>query len=89
MQKVTATISDGQTVIVQGAEAWVQGTSSAGGTPGWRGRIVLPPGLELPEGGSYNFRTSDGHAGRILIDRIVASTRQHTVLLFTGEGPYA
>jgi hypothetical protein len=90
VQKVTATISAGGTVVANGVETWLQNTSSAGGTAvGWRGRVMLPPGVLLTEEGVYDLRADDGRAGRIRVDRVVPSGPRQVVVLFTGDGPFA
>ncbi len=88
MERVTATISDGDNVLVADVDAWVQVTTSSGGLRGWHGHFVVTQGSYVPVGGPYSFVTTDGRSGHILISNVGGGSHQATQVQFTGSGPF-
>ena len=88
MEEVAATINDGDNVLVAGVTAWVQITTSPGGSRGWHGYFTLPLGAYVPLGGPYLFNTIDGRSSQILITNVRAESDQSPQVQFRGTGPF-
>lgn len=55
METVTAKISKGNVVLLDGITAYVEVSPSAHGRKSWRGCFVLPQGTVVEAGGPYSF----------------------------------
>lgn len=88
MERVIATISDGNKVLVQDVTAWVKMTTSSGGLRSWHGYFMLPQGAYMDVGGPYSFKTTDGRSGQILISNIGMGSHRATQVQFIGTGPF-
>lgn len=88
MEEVEATISDTHNVLAAGITAWVQITSSPGGSRGWHGYFTLPLDSRVLPGGPYLFKTTDGRSGQILITNLRTGSNQSMQVQFQGTGPF-
>jgi hypothetical protein len=88
MQHVTATISDGDRVLLANVDARLQMTTSPDGRRGWDGYFKLPQGWHLSHYRPYSFATTDGRSGQILISEVSMGDYQATQVRFTVTGPF-
>jgi len=88
MEQVTATIRDGDTILVDRVATWIQVGESPSGLREWHGHLSLPEGVHLDAGGPFQLETSDGRSGQIIVTNVNISSDRPTQVTFTGTGPF-
>jgi hypothetical protein len=86
VERVTATIRDGDTVLVEGVDTWIESNRSPGGLGRWRGSFRVPDGVLLQAGGPFRLDATDGRSGQIIITNVEFGGGP---AVFTGSGSFA
>ena len=87
MSRHTATIRDGDTILLKDIAVEVAEIREPSGLRSWRGTFQLPPGQYIELGGPFGLELDDARRGRILITHISPSLDSPTQVSFLGTGP--
>lgn len=88
MEQVVATIVNGSVVLAEDVTAWVRVATAPNGMKSWSGSFSLTGGSDIPPGGPYLFRTADGRAGQIIVNRVGVGSSGGGRVEFVGTGPF-
>ena len=83
---VRGTVKDGEKVLLEGVDTWVDFVDSLSGTRSWRGQLVLPGSKHIEPGGPYRLELEDGRAGDIFVT-LVPMSGEDEVVKFSVTGP--
>jgi hypothetical protein len=86
MERIQGSVLAGGQVVAPEVTAWIEYTTGPHGSPGWCGHFDLPGGIDLTSGG-YEFRASDGRAGRVRVLWCLAEPGRPLRAEFRGAGP--
>jgi hypothetical protein len=70
VEKLIATIRDGDTILAEGVDVWIESGKRASGLDYWEGRFSMPDVVLLPAGGPFRLDANDGRSGDILISDV-------------------
>ena len=87
MSEYTATIRDGDEILLDCVTVYVVEVKEPSGLRSWRGTFQLSPGQNIELGGPFGLELDDARRGRILITRIAPSSDSPTQVSFIGTGP--
>lgn len=89
MEEITATILNGDRVLLAGVTVRVRSLSLPEGLTGWEGDLALPDGAHLSPGRNYAFEAADGRRGSIGVLRACGGGPAGTTIEFRFNGPFA
>jgi len=89
VEEITATILNGDRVLLTGVTARVRSLSLPDGLTEWEGELALPDGAHLSPGRNYAFEAADGRRGSIGVLRARGGGPAGTTIEFRFNGPFA
>lgn len=88
MEEITATILNGDRILLTGVTVRVRPLSPPEGPPSWEGEFALPDGVYLSPGRNYALEAADGRRGSIGILRACGGGPAGTTVEFRFNGPF-
>jgi len=89
VEEITATILNGDRVLLTGVTVRVRPRSVPEGGTGWEGELALPDGAHLSPGRNYALEAADGRRGSIGVLRACGGGPAGTTIEFRFNGPFA
>lgn len=89
MEELTATIRNGDRVVLSGVTVRVRPQTRPDGQPAWEGELVLPDGAHLSPGRNYALDATDGRTASIGILRACGGGPAGTTIEFRINGTFA
>jgi hypothetical protein len=88
VEEITATILNGDRVLLTEVTVRVRPLLLPEGRTGWEGELTLPDGAHLSPGRNYAFEAADGRRGSIGVVRVCGGGPTGTTIEFRFNGPF-
>lgn len=87
MERVVATILEGDKVIARDISAWIE-SPSAGTDSAWHGGFDLAPAKQLDPAKTHTMRLADGRRGTFTVSHRSFHSNGSQRVLIQGTGPF-